>query len=223
MVNFFKVVFYQPILSVLIFIYNRVAFHDLGLSIVFLTIFIRIVLFPLFYKSAKDQALMRKLEPEIKRIQKEHKADKNKQAQELMALYKNHKFNPFSGIFLLILQLPVFIALFQLFSKEITISAFDNHTFLSLINLEEKSLVVAFVAGILQYIQGKISLPKDGKSAAPSQNPLASSMKMMVYIGPIFTVGILTGLPSAIGIYWIVSTFFSIGQQIYINKKISAR
>ncbi|MEK7086984.1 MAG: YidC/Oxa1 family membrane protein insertase, partial [Patescibacteria group bacterium] len=95
MTNLFNAVFYQPILSVLIFIYNNLAFHDLGLAIIFLTILVRIVLFPLFYKGAKDQALIQRLQPHIKKIQLDHKVDKAKQAQELMALYKEHRFNPF--------------------------------------------------------------------------------------------------------------------------------
>ena len=219
MTNLFNAVFYQPILSVLIFIYNNLALHDLGLAIIFLTILVRIVLFPLFYKGAKDQALIQRLQPHIKKIQLDHKDDKAKQAQELMALYKEHRFNPFSGVFLLVLQLPVFIALFQIFTKELKTLTFDNHYFLSLINLEQKNLVLVVLVALLQYWQGKLSLPPKAKDKKPAGGPLASSLGMMVYIGPVFTFLVLSNLPSALALYWGISTVFSVGQQIYINKK----
>lgn len=216
----FNVVFYQPILSVLIFIYDKLTFHDLGLAIIILTILVRIIIFPLFYKSAKDQALMQRLQPHIKKIQSDHKNDKAKQAQELLALYRKHRFNPFSGIFILFLQLPIFIVLFKLFTKGLETPTFDSLVFLDLINLGQRSLIITFIAAFLQYLQGRLSIPKPAPVSQKSiSSPLISSLGAMVYIGPIFTVIVLSGLPSALGLYWVISTLFSIGQQIYINRK----
>lgn len=218
--NIFHMYVYAPILGALVFIYENIAFNDLGVAIIILTIFVRVVLFPVFYKSAKDQTLMQKIQPRMKEIQEKHKDNKEAQAQALMALYKENKLNPFSGFFLLIIQLPIFIALFQIFSRELSNVAFDSSTFFGLINLSEKSIVLAFVAAGLQYIQGKMALATAGTT---KDNPAASIGKMMVIIGPALTLIILFTLPSALGVYWIVSTLFSIGQQIYINKKINKK
>ena len=220
MATLFNTYLYQPILAVLVFIYENLSFGDLGVAIILLTVAVRIVLFPLFYKGAKDQTIAQRLQPKIKQIQTEHKEDKEKQAAALMALYREHKFNPLSGILLLIVQLPVFIALFQIFRKELGAEVFDNQSLFGLIDVGAKSVVIVLVAAVLQFFQGKLSLPptKEGDAKA---NPLANAGKVMIYVGPVFTAIILMNLPAGIGIYWIVTTLFSIAQQVYINKKLA--
>src|SRR3989344_4200053 len=102
MANLFNNFIYEPLLAVLVFIYQNIAFGDLGLSVILLTVFVRVVLFPVFWKSAKDQALMNRLQPHIKQIQLDHKDDREEQAKKLMALYKEHRLNPLSGFLLLL-------------------------------------------------------------------------------------------------------------------------
>ncbi|MDI6821040.1 MAG: YidC/Oxa1 family membrane protein insertase [Patescibacteria group bacterium] len=222
MVTLFNNFIYEPILSVLVFIYQNIAFNDLGVSIIILTIVVRIVLFPLFYKGAKDQTIMQRLQPQIKKIQTDHKDNKEKQAQALLGLYKENRLNPFSGFFLLLIQLPVFIALFQLFTKELGTATFASHTLLGLINLGDKNLPITAITAFLQYYQGKLSFPKQNEGEK-SQNPMVMTGKAMIWIGPILTLVILSTLPSALGVYWFTSTVFSILQQIYINKKIQKK
>lgn len=211
---------YEPILAILVFIYQNIAFGDLGLAIIILTIFIRVVLFPLFYKSAKDQAIMRELQPKIKKIQQDHKEDKEAQTKALITLYKDHRFNPFSGIFLVILQLPILIGLYQVFLKGLDSAVFVNHTFFGLIDLGEKSIFVALIAAALQYFQGKLTIPK--KLASSKDDPTASFGKTMLYVGPFVTLIILINLPAALGFYWATSTLISVLQQVYINRKLAS-
>ncbi|MEK7464351.1 MAG: YidC/Oxa1 family membrane protein insertase [Patescibacteria group bacterium] len=220
MTNLFNTYLYEPILSILVYIYNNLAFHDLGVSVILLTVLIRVVLFPLFYKGAKDQSLMQRLQPHIKKIQLDHKDNREEQAKQLLSLYKEHKLNPFSGVFLLLIQLPILIALYQVFFKGISGGVFDNHGFLGLIDLGEKSLILTIVAAALQYVQGKLSLPP---KSSGEENAIARSGRMMVMIGPILTLVILTNFPAALGLYWSVTTLFSLGQQIIINKKINIK
>lgn len=218
--NLFNTYIYAPILGALVFIYENIAFYDLGIAIIILTIVVRIVLFPIFYKSAKDQTLMQKIQPKIKELQEKYKEDKEAQAKALMALYKEHKLNPFSGFLLILLQLPVFIALFRIFSNGLSGGVFDNIIFLGLIDLSEKSIVLAVLAAGLQYIQGKMTFVSQ---KGEKNNPAASIGKIMVIVGPAITLAILFSLPSALGVYWVVSTIFSIGQQVFINKKINEK
>ena len=219
MAAFFNTYLYLPTLSALVFIYNTVAFHDLGLAIVFLTIAVRIVLFPVFYKGAKDQALMQRIQPHIKKIQLDHKDDKEMQAKEMLNLYKKYKLNPFSGILLLFLQLPVFIVLFQVFSKELSSGVFATTTFLGF-SLGSKGFVLPIIAAVVQYIQTKMMLGSQPKGATNEANPLASMGKTMAVVGPAFTFFILLNLPSALSVYWTVSGIFSVFQQMYINKRL---
>ncbi len=217
MSNLFNAYLYQPILSVLIFIYDKIAFHDLGLSIIILTFLVRIILFPLFYKSAKDQSLMQRLQPHIQKIQLDHKDNKERQATLLMELYKKHRLNPFSGFLLLLIQLPILIALYRVFLKELGSSAFVSHSFLGILDLGSKSLALAIAAALLQYFLGRMTAPS---RFAPQNQKISSPAKMMMYMAPAFTFVILLNFPSALGLYWSASTLFSLFQQVIINKKL---
>ncbi len=220
--SIFNAYVYEPIFEVLVFIYNTVSFHDLGTAIIILTILVRIVLFPVFYKSAKDQTLMQKIQPKMKELQEKFKNDKEAQAKALMGLYKEHNLNPFSGFLLLLVQLPIFIALFRMFSNALSNGLFDSTMFLGLIDLSEKSIVLAVLAAGLQYIQGKMTFAAQGSGKeGQGSNPAASMGKIMIVVGPVLTLAILSSLPSALGVYWTASTVFSVGQQFYINKKIN--
>lgn len=213
----FKTLLYQPILEVLIFIYKYVAFHDLGFAIILLTVFIRLLLLPFFYHGAKDQTKIQRLQPMVKKIQEDHKNDKGKQTQALMDLYKEHRINPFSSILLLIIQLPILIALYRVFLTGLSSANFDNFKFLSLINLNEKNIIIVVLATLAQYFQGRLMLPKTGAGQATTDK---ASQAMLLYVGPALTLLVLTNLPSALGIYWLVSSLFSLGQQIFINKAL---
>jgi len=199
----------------------------MGLAIIGLTLLIRLILYPLFYKSIKNQTILQKLQPHIQKIQLDHKDNKEKQAQALMQLYKDHQVNPFSGIFLLILQLPILIALYQVFLygfkdesltglySFITSPTHINPSFLGLIDLAKSSIIVVSLAAVLQYLQAKLSLPKDesGKEVAG-----AKLAKQMSFIGPALTFAILYSMPAAVGLYWMTTSVFSIFQQMYVNK-----
>jgi len=217
MSNLFHDYLYAPLLKALIFIYTHFAFGDLGIAIIILTLGIRIVLLPLFYKGAKDQALMNRLQPKIKKIQEQYKNNKEEQAKALLALYRENKLNPFSGVLVLFIQLPILIALYQVFLKGLSGATFDNPFFLSLIDLGKRNLPMALVAATAQYFQGRLTFQKN---KIPN-DPMVASGKMLMVIGPFLTWVILVNLPSALALYWIISTAFSIIQQIYINKKLS--
>lgn len=172
---------------------------------------------------------MQKLQPHIQKIQHDHKDNREKQAQALMELYKQHKVNPFSGFLLILVQLPILIVLYRLFLQGISLESFTNlysfitapteinHSFLGLIDLQTKSILIVVLAAILQYFQGKLSLPKKDKA---NDSPTAKVGRSMIFVGPILTIVILTTLPAAVGLYWFASSAFSILQQIIINKQL---
>lgn len=220
MSGFFNTYLYQPILASLVYIYETVAFHDLGIAIILLTILVRVVLFPVFYKSAKDQALMQRLQPHIKKIQLDHKDDKERQAKEMLDLYKRYSLNPFSGILLLLLQLPVFIILFNVLSKELSSGLFLSSTLFGVIELQTKGYVLPVLAAVVQYLQGKLTMGAQKKPKEASADPMASMTSTMMVMGPVLTFFILLNLPTALSLYWMVSSVFSVVQQLYINKQL---
>ena len=163
---------------------------------------------------------MQRLQPHVKEIQKNHKDNKEDQAKALLRLYKEHKFNPFSGILLLFIQLPVFIALFQIFNNtEVLLGIFDNHTFLGLFGLDQKNFILVGLATLFQYWQGRLSLPPKSDNIA-EKNSAAAFSRSMILMSPFITAIVLINLPSAIALYWTVSNLFSVFQQFIINKKL---
>src|SRR5579872_2128083 len=114
MIYLYQLIFYRPILNALVFFYNTIGLKDFGLSIVLTTLLIRFILYPLFHKGARQQAVMQRIQPKIKKVQEIHRNDREKQTKALMELYKEHGVNPFSSILLLIIQLPILIALYRI-------------------------------------------------------------------------------------------------------------
>ena len=212
----------EPLVTTLVFLYDYVTFQDLGIAIVLLTFIIRLVLFPLFYKSIRNQAILQKLQPEVEKIQQLHKHDREKQATALMELYKNHRVNPLSGFLMILVQLPILIALYQVFLNP---PANLGQLFLNFVDLKKPNLIIVLVAAILQYWQGKLSMSATPASVKDKQenNPAFKIAKNMVILGPILTVVILYNLPSAVGLYWLATTVFSIVQQTYINKTLNPK
>ncbi len=222
-------IFYYPILNVLIFFYETIALRNFALAIVLVTVLLRLVLYPLFHKSAKQQVLMQRIQPKIKKIQEVHKNDREKQAQALMDLYKEHGVNPFSSILLLVVQIPVMLALYWTVRGVLAPGAIAglysfvaqpqsiNPTLFGFINLADPSIILIVLAAIAQYFQARLAIYRDPSN----KDPLSSAEKMarqMVYIGPLVTVFIFYSLPAAVGLYWFVTSLFSIGQQIIVNR-----
>lgn len=229
LVSFFHITLYQPLFNALVFLYNYMPGHDFGASIIFLTLIIRFVLYPISVKAVNSQTSLQKLQPQVQEIQKKYKDDKEKQAKEILDLYKKEKINPFSGILLALIQLPILIALYQVFwvgldPKELVVlySFVSNPghidpLFLKLIDLSKPSIVFAVFAGLVQYFQTKMLLPKSSPEKAGDVSQKVQ--KQMNYFFPVFTIIILMNLPSALGLYWTVSGLFSIIQQYLIFKK----
>ncbi len=151
----------------------------------------------------------------------------------MMEVYKRYNVNPFSSIFLILLQLPILIALYQVFLNGfgdqaltdlyafVTNPGHLNATFLGLIDLTRKSIILVILAAICQYYQGVLSL--GGRAIMSKNEPHQQMAKTMVWIGPVLTVVVLGSLPAAVGLYWLTSSIFSIGQQWYINKEIHGK
>jgi len=233
--NLFNIILYQPLFNALVFLYEYLPGRDFGIAIIVLTILIRILLYPLNTQAIKSQKTLQDIQPKIKEIQEKYKNDRQSQAKATMELYKTAKINPFSGFLPLLIQLPILIALYQVFWKGLKpeglshLYSFLPHlgqidpTFLGIINLAMPSIFLAVLAGIFQFFQTKMTIlqskpTKTAKSAGPDFGQMMQ--KQMLYFFPIFTIFILWKLPSAIALYWIVTSIFSIIQQYFIFKKV---
>lgn len=229
--NIFNLVLYKPLLNLLVLLYEYIPGYDLGIAIVLLTILIKLILHPISVKAVNSQRALQKLQPQLKEIQEKHKNDKEKQTREILELYKREKINPFSGLLIAIIQLPILIALYRVFwiglnPKELSNlygfvknPGIINFVSLHLIDLSKPNIYLAILAGVVQYFQTKMLLPKKEKNTSGQPDFSDIMQKQMTYFFPFFTVIILLGLPSALGLYWIISGVFTIIQQYYILKK----
>jgi len=234
----FHHIFYEPLYNGLVAFINIAPWYSVGFSVVVFTCLIKIILFPLSLKSVKTQFEMKRIEPEINEIKLKCKDNPQLQAEKTMALYKEHKINPFAGIFPMLLQLPVLFALYYVFLKgglpvidESSIYSFTkipsdiNMGFFG-ISVADKSWGFALLVAIAQFLQMKITIPKSEKkietnsSGKPNfSDELAKSMNVqMKYVMPLFMFFIARSFPLVVSLYLITSSLFAIGQELYVRK-----
>lgn len=231
LIHFFYITLYQPLFNALVLLYEYVPGQDFGVAIIILTIIIRVILYPISVKAVNSQKNLQKLQPKIEEIQKKYKDDKEKQAKETLGLYKREKINPFSGLLLSLIQIPILIALYKVFWDGLNPSELANlyqfvsnpghlnPLFIKVIDLSKPNIIMAVLAGAAQYFQSKMLLPKITPKKQGKQADFSRMMQnQMVYFLPVFTVIILLGLPSALGLYWAASGLFSIAQQYFILR-----
>lgn len=229
---FWSAFFYQPIYNVLIFLTAKLPYHDLGFAIILLTMIIRIILLVPSQKALKSQKKMQELQPKLEEIKEKHKGDQQRISVETMELWKTHKVNPFGSCLPLLIQFPVFIALFYvvgsglnpdhahlLYSGFVAVAFNEiNTNFLGILELTKpNTFVLPLIVGLLQFIQMKMTMKKNTpKVGKKSDMDMANSA--MVYVMPVMVAFITVSVPAAAGLYWATSTLFGIGQQYVVNK-----
>jgi len=236
MKHLFTILFYQPVLNLLVWFYNILPGHDMGIVIIALTILVKLILWPLSQKSLKSQQAINRLQPKIKEIQDKYKDDKEKQGQALMNLYRQEKINPASSCLPLLIQLPLLWAVFMVFRDGLSNQSLSlvypfisrpellKTTFFGIIDLAKSSKILAVVTGLTQFLQTKISarytMPTKG-SKSQTENFAVMMNKQMMFMMPLMTVIICWTLPSGLAMYWLLSSAITIFQQLYWFKKSS--
>lgn len=234
----FQEVVYRPIFNLLVLIYNLVPGHDFGVAIVLLTVMVRLIFMPWSVRALRSQKKLAEIQPRIKELQEKFKHDKAAQAQATMAFYKENHINPLSGCLPLLVQLPFLFALYRAFlngfkpeSLSILYSFIDkpgmiNSVSVGFLDLASKNVFLVVTAGVLQFIQSKMSLPKQtssSKSVAGAGPDLASMNKQMLYFMPVMIIIIGWNLPAGLVLYWATTTLFSVFEQLWIKRSLSTK
>jgi len=236
-ITIYNVIFYQPLFNALVWLYDVIPGHDIGLVILILTIVIRLLLSPLYYKSIKSQKALQDIQPKVEEIRKKYKDNQEVQAKELMNLYKSNKVNPFSSCLPLLIQLPFFIALYQVFRQGLHSQGLEvlysfvanpgtiNPISLGFFNLSQPNIVLALLAGAAQYWQSKMMIAKKpplikGQEIEGSADEKMTAVmnKQILYFMPIFTVIIGISMPAGLTLYWFVTTLLMALQQLWMFK-----
>ncbi len=230
MLHLYTILIYNPILNLLVWLYNTVPGHDVGIAIILVTLAIRFLMAPLMHKSLVNQKAMNALQPKLNEIREKYKNDKEAQSKAMMELYKDQNVNPLSSCLPMLIQLPVLIALYQVLAKALKgnlaglyVSVFNpgviDPKFLHTVDLSHPSLVFAIVAGLLQYLQTKMMMPK-----TDTQDPTTKAMNLQaLYFFPIITIVFAWKLPAGLPLYWMVNTLFAIAQQWFVVRRNNSK
>ena len=239
--TFFYTVFYNPIYNALVALVALVPGSDVGIAVIIITIIIRIALLPSSLSAARTQRAMKILEPRIKEVKERHKGDKEKEALETLALYKEAQVNPFASILTVFIQIPVLLALYWVFYYEpfSTVSAINaarlysftpmpqtvSLEFLGIISVASKSLFLAALAGLTQFIQAHMALSgtmkpsNDGSMQGNFQKMMGMQLK---YVFP-FLIAIISYTTSgAIALYFITTNIAGSLQELYVRRTLHA-
>lgn len=198
--------------------------NNYGVSIILLTVLVKVILWPLSHKSYKSMKEMQKLQPIMAKIREKYKNDKQKMNQEMMSLYKTYKVNPMGGCLPMLVQLPVFFALFRLLGKSIELRHAPFVLWINDLSAPDRLFhfsfsipfmsppygvpVLTLLMGASMFIQQKMT-PTPGDPA---------QAKMMMFMPILFTF-MFINFPSGLVLYWLVNNILSIGQQYRILKR----
>ena len=212
----------KPCLWLMNFIYRFIP--NYGVAIIFLTILTKVLLWPLGNKSYKSMSEMKKLQPLMAEIREKYKGDKKKINEEMMALYKTYKINPMGGCLPMIVQIPVFFALYRMLYQAIELRHAPFFLWINDLSAPDRLFhfnfsipfmeppygipVLTIIMGATMFLQQKMSPPMGD----------ATQAKMMMLMPVVFTF-IFINFSSGLVLYWLVNNILSIAQQYYVQKK----
>lgn len=238
----FHTFFYEPIYNLIVVVLTVVPLHDIGAAIVVVTLIVKALLLPFNMSALRTQYMMKKIEPEMNKIKELQKKDPQGASKQMVDLYRKQKINPFSSLFAMILQIPIFIALYIVFSKGLIDDPKSIYSFVTfpetlhtvafgIFDVTEKNIVIALLAGISSYFLAvrqtsmmvtQKDAKKDPKKDESFQEHFAKSMKIqLLYVLPVIIGVSAMALPSALGLYWFISNTASYGLDVYMKRKLA--
>lgn len=214
----------KPISSVFKWFLNTLGsvIPNYGINIIIFALVLKFILYPLTHKSFESTSKMQKVQPRMRELQAKYKNDPQKMNLELRKLYKEEGVNPLGGCLPLLLQMPIFFALYPVLRYSITLRQSE---FLWLQDLSEpdKTLILPIVMAVFMFVQQKLMQPSktDTENMDEKQQAQQQSQKMMMYVMPVIMFFIFRGLPAGLVLYWTVFNIMSIFQQYFIRKKFN--
>lgn len=232
--------FFDPIYNSLVLFIDLIKNGDVGIAIILTVILVKIVLLPISLKAIRTQQIMQRMEPRMNEIKEKYKDNREEQARQTLALFQEHKVNPFSSILLLFIQIPIIIALYfavyrgggvplpeinvALLYSFIPVPETVSMLFLGAMDITQKSLVLALLAAGTQYVHTQLSLPKlaprDPSKEPSFKDDFNRSLQLqMRYMMPIIIFIAAYTISAAIALYFTVSNVMSILQEYLVRHK----
>lgn len=237
----FSTFIYDPLYNGLTYLVDIVPAHDIGIAVVILTIAVKIVLFPLSRQAIRTQAAMRSIAPDVEAIKTRLKDKQEEQAKAIFALYKERGVRPFSSFLLILVQFPILFGLYWVFWKGgfpnvdssllysfIPFPESVNMEFLGLVDMRERSIILAILTGITQYIYTRLSMgprkPAVKENKPSFSSDMARSFDLQArYVLPLIFSGIAYTLAAALPLYWTTSNLFMIAQELAMGRRFKEK
>lgn len=196
-----------PIARIILWVFNLLysLFKNYGFAIMFFAIIVKLIFFPLSRKMIESQQKMQMIQPELKKIQQKYKDDPQRLNQEMMQLYKTYKVNPFGGCLPLLVQMPIFFALYQTLISSIEFRQAPFIFWITDLSIKDPLYILPIVMGVIMLIQSLMT------SLDPRQ-------RFMVIIMPIFMVFIFLNFPSGLQLYWFSYNILTLIEHIIIKR-----
>lgn len=193
--------------------FNEKVFHNYGLAIIFLTILLKVLFYPLMRASAESMHKMKQLQPQMKALQEKFKDDRQRLNQELMKFYAQHKINPMKGCLPILPQIPVFFAFYQVLQNAIELRHAPFYGWIYDLSEMDPYLVTPLLMGVAMFVQQKLT-PQAGMDKTQE--------KILMFMPIMFTVMMLT-LPAGLTLYMLTNTVTGIAQQRWVTRILEQR
>lgn len=237
--NLFHVAIYDPLYNGLTFFVGIIPTHDIGLAIIVLTLVVRIISFPLSSRAIKAQMAMKKIAPEIERVKAKYKDNREEQGKAIFALYRERGVRPFASIGLVLIQFPVLIGLYWVFYAGgfpdvdssllysfVHVPPSVNMEFLGILDMSKRSITLAVLAAITQFIYTRLSMGPRQKAleSTPVEASLSGDMAKSFdlqarYVLPAIIGVISYTIPAAAPLYWVTSNVSMILQEYASGRR----
>jgi len=233
--GFFFTIVTQPLYNGIVGLIHLLPWADLGVIIVIFTILVRFILFPVAQKALRTQHTLQKVQPKMEEICERFKNDRQQQAQKMIELYREYKINPFSSIIFMFIQIPIIFGLYFTFVRTglpefhaeylysfVSVPESISTLFLGIVDIAQKSIPLALMAGITQFLQAFfMRSPQQSNSKESFGESFQKSMLFqMKYVFPIIIVFISAALPGSVALYWTTSNIFSIVQERFLRRSM---
>lgn len=188
----------------------KIGFPSYAFAIIILTIFIKLILFPLSLKQSRSMKNMQKIQPEMEKLQKKYKNNKEKLNQEVMNLYQEYNVNPAAGCFPLLLQMPIIFALFNTL-RSYSFDPIEHSSFfwIDTLTSPDPLYILPILVAIATYFQTKLTMVG---------GPQTSQNTMMLYFMPVMIGYISMKFPAGLCLYWVVFNGMGVLQQFIMNR-----
>jgi YidC/Oxa1 family membrane protein insertase len=200
----------KPIFYVLRFINEYT--HNYGLTIILLTMGIKLLFVPLQFKSYKSMKQMQMIQPKVLGLQEKYKDDRDKLNKELIKLYRDHKVNPVGGCLPMILQMPVFVALFNILYMTIDLRQAPFFGWITDLSVQDPYYVLPIIMGATMVIQQKIT--------PTTMDPTQAKVMLVL---PVFMTFLFINFPAGLVLYWLTNNVLTIGQQVLTDRLYANR